>query len=211
MREGEESDRMYFLSSGKVEISRGGRAVCTMGRLGNVIGETGVIYGELRSATVTATTAVQCFATKSVFDVPLSERENILFLHLMEKAVTRVLMGRLKNTSKTSQKVTRNSKKANEKSNNLPVKTPSSKNTSKRSKNKPPKDTEAQDKTQKTQENSASTPLPRRSAVGGVKNFLVPGNANLPIGTKYHTTKCSAHHTTTGCTLLPLVARASCP
>ena len=99
MREGEESDRMYFLSSGKVDVSRDGKTVCTLGRLGDVFGETGVISGELRSATITATTAVQCLATKSVFDGPLSERENILFSHLMEKALTRVLMGRLKNTS----------------------------------------------------------------------------------------------------------------
>lgn len=99
IREGEESDRMYFLSSGKVDVSRNGKSVCTLGRIGDVFGETGVISGELRSASITAITAVQCLATKSVFEGPLSERENILFSHLMEKALAHVLMERLNNTS----------------------------------------------------------------------------------------------------------------
>jgi CRP/FNR family cyclic AMP-dependent transcriptional regulator len=115
MREGEESDRMYFLASGRIEVSKNGRAVCTMGRIGDVVGEAGVITGELRSATVTAATHVECLATKSVFDGPLSERENILFSHLMEKAVTRVLMGRLKNTNEdlaeTKEKLDQSEKK----------------------------------------------------------------------------------------------------
>ncbi len=90
------SDRMFFLTKGAVEISIKGKAVCTLARTGDVFGEMGVIAHEMRSATVTALTEVTCLATGVTFAAQLAERGNMLFLRVLQDAMTRILMGRLR-------------------------------------------------------------------------------------------------------------------
>lgn len=99
IREGGRSDRMFFLTSGTVEVSIDGKAVCTLERTGDVFGEMGVIAHEMRSATVTAQTDVTCLATGVTFVAQLAERGNMLFLRVLQDAMTRILMGRLRITN----------------------------------------------------------------------------------------------------------------
>ena len=98
LKEGEESDRMYFLVSGRIEVSQQGKSICTLARTGDVFGEMGVISGDNRSATVKAETEVVCLATESVHTGALSDQDNILYSHVMEQALNRILAGRLKAT-----------------------------------------------------------------------------------------------------------------
>ena len=95
IREGHSSDRMFLLAGGKVKISRNGKTIATLARLGDVFGEFGALTGEVRSATVTAVTNVSCLATNPDFTSHLLVTENIVFIHLLHQALTKILMGRL--------------------------------------------------------------------------------------------------------------------
>jgi CRP-like cAMP-binding protein len=95
IREGNKSDRMYFITHGQVEVLKGDKVLCTLGRIGDVFGEFGVISGELRSASVVAKNEVTCLATNPVLAGQLNHHEDSLFTHLMQQALNRLLLGRL--------------------------------------------------------------------------------------------------------------------
>lgn len=100
IHEGESSDCMYFVADGRVEVSVDGKPVCTLGRVGDVFGEMGLITGRPRSATITALTNATCLVTSKAFAARLDKRENLMFRNLMQQALTRVLMGRLNVTNR---------------------------------------------------------------------------------------------------------------
>ena len=100
IHEGQESDRMYFLVSGEVIIERGGKQIASMARMGDVFGEFGAMTGELRSATVIAKGPVTCLATDRGFARRLAKSENAALILLMQRAMSRILMERLTQTSR---------------------------------------------------------------------------------------------------------------
>ena len=97
--EGEASDRMYVLAEGEVAVSVHDTEICTMSDPGEVFGEFGALTGELRSATVTAVNDVTCLAVSALFTTRISMQENNLFAQLIQRALTKVLLGRLRQTS----------------------------------------------------------------------------------------------------------------
>jgi CRP-like cAMP-binding protein len=99
IREGEESDAVYVLATGAVAISLNGSEICIMNQPGEVFGEFGVMTGELRSATVTARNDVTCFAISSRFTSRKALEENAVFHGLMQQALTKIVLGRLRHAN----------------------------------------------------------------------------------------------------------------
>lgn len=99
IKEGDTSDRMYLLAAGTVRVSVNDSEICTMDQPGEVFGEFGALTGELRTATVTAVTEVTCLAVSSLFTSRIALSENSLFAQLVQRALTKALLGRLKQTS----------------------------------------------------------------------------------------------------------------
>ncbi len=97
--EGDESDRMYVLASGSVTVSINEQEICTMTDPGEIFGEFGALTGELRSATVNALDSVTCLAMNPRFTSRLALEEHSLFSQLVQRALTKVLLGRLHQTS----------------------------------------------------------------------------------------------------------------
>jgi CRP-like cAMP-binding protein len=98
--EGYPSDRMYFLIEGMVEVSRSGKAICTLARTGEVFGELGAITGEKRSATVTAVDNVTCLAMRPARSVNTDNSDHEVFMRTLRIAMTNLLRGRLGATNR---------------------------------------------------------------------------------------------------------------
>ncbi|MBI2422750.1 MAG: cyclic nucleotide-binding domain-containing protein [Candidatus Hydrogenedentes bacterium] len=99
IQEGEKSHSMYFLAAGEVEILRQGKHLCRLNRMGDVFGEFGAITGEARTASVRAVNRVTCLVTDPELTGRLADEGNSAFLHVMQQALSQVLMGRLNVTS----------------------------------------------------------------------------------------------------------------
>jgi CRP-like cAMP-binding protein len=97
--EGEESDRMYVLASGTVSVQVDGNEVCVMSEPGEIFGEFGAVTGELRSATVLAVSQVTCLAMSPQFISQKAFNDNGMFSQLVQRALTKILLGRLRQTS----------------------------------------------------------------------------------------------------------------
>ena len=97
--EGDASDRMYVLAVGCVEISVGGNEICTMAEPGELFGEFGALTGELRTATVRARVPVTCLALNTAFLNRNAGNRHSLLGQLIQRALNKILLGRLKNTS----------------------------------------------------------------------------------------------------------------
>jgi len=97
--QGDKSDVMYVLASGAVDIVLDGNNVCAMDQPGEVFGEFGVLTGELRSASVIAREDVICFSVTSRFTSRKALEENSMFHQLMLQALTKILLGRLRQNS----------------------------------------------------------------------------------------------------------------
>ena len=97
--EGDASDRMYVLAAGRVTVSVAGNEVCAMADPGELFGEFGALTGELRTATVCATTPVTCLALSTAFLKRNAQDGRSLLGHLVQRALNKILLGRLKHTS----------------------------------------------------------------------------------------------------------------
>ena len=98
IREGKQSDSMFFLVSGKVKVSHHGRTLCSLMRTGDVFGEIGPATGNIRSATVTALCPVTCLQLRFPPE-NTGGKDNVLFLGLVYQALTHVLSERLRDTN----------------------------------------------------------------------------------------------------------------
>ncbi|XP_061732188.1 cGMP-dependent protein kinase 1-like isoform X2 [Nerophis ophidion] len=61
IQEGDDGSMVYVLEEGMVEVTKGGKKLCTIGP-GNVFGELAILYNCTRTATVTALTDVKLWA-----------------------------------------------------------------------------------------------------------------------------------------------------
>lgn len=99
IKEGEEGDAMYVLIDGAVTVSLEGADVCTMDEPGDVFGEFGAVTGELRSASVTARSSVNCFTVSGQLSTGKDAEENPLFSRLLQQAVVKLLLARLRKSN----------------------------------------------------------------------------------------------------------------
>jgi len=99
IREGEASDVMYVLVDGAVSVSLDGADLCVMEDPGDVFGEFGAVTGELRSATVTARNTVTCFTVSAHLADRKSRQENSLFSRLLQQAIIKLLLARLRKSN----------------------------------------------------------------------------------------------------------------
>jgi CRP/FNR family transcriptional regulator, cyclic AMP receptor protein len=70
MRQGDRADAVYLVASGFLDVEADGTYVALL-RGGDVVGETGVLDGGRRNATVTAATAAVVFEIPARFFTPL--------------------------------------------------------------------------------------------------------------------------------------------
>ncbi len=99
IREGDESDRMYVLASGTVSVQVDGKEVCVMSAPGEIFGEFGAVTGDLRSASVLAVDRVVCLAMNPQFTCRNKLDDDSVFAQLVQRALTKILLGRLQQTS----------------------------------------------------------------------------------------------------------------
>lgn len=99
IKEGDQSDAVYVLVSGSVSVSLNGNEICIMNQAGEVFGEFGVMSGELRSATVAARESVTCFAVSARFTSRKALEGNAAFHGLLQQALTKIVLGRLKHAN----------------------------------------------------------------------------------------------------------------
>ena len=92
-KEGESGGEFYVIMSGEVEVTRGGKAVATVGD-GGFFGEVSLVQDVPRNATVTATTPIRSFVlTRGRFLKLLDDQPGV------ERKVLRALANRLSSVS----------------------------------------------------------------------------------------------------------------
>ena len=97
--EGSESKFIFYLISGKVKITKGGRYLLTLSRTGDVFGEMGTISGKDRSASVEAISDVSCVEIDlSVIDKK-SQNDSHMLRYLIFRGFAEVLANRLQDTN----------------------------------------------------------------------------------------------------------------
>ncbi len=89
-------NRIFFLISGKVEISKDNQQLEIIDRIGDTFGEMSVIQGLARSATIRALEETTCLTVDASFAERLRKNEK---LNLLDKIFTEVLASRLRMTS----------------------------------------------------------------------------------------------------------------
>ncbi len=99
IREGQRSDRMFFLIAGAVRVSKQGEAVCTLERVGDVFGEVGALTGKVRSATVTAIERVTCVVAEPDTGTGMEAGKEGELADAFQRALTNLLVKRLQETT----------------------------------------------------------------------------------------------------------------
>lgn len=99
IRQGQSSDRIFFLADGVVKVVKNGKEVCSLSRVGEVFGELATLTGKTRSATVVAETAVTCVTVQPDAAAGLDEHENVSFKNALQNALMNLLVERLQETT----------------------------------------------------------------------------------------------------------------
>lgn len=100
-KEGELDNKLYFLLSGSVQVTKGGKLITILKKRGDIFGEMSLFDTEqhLRSATVRARNAATCLIVYSSELEKLNTRENSDFLVSMYRLFTHILINRLRETT----------------------------------------------------------------------------------------------------------------
>jgi CRP/FNR family cyclic AMP-dependent transcriptional regulator len=108
IEEGEIESRIYILLSGAVSVSKGGKTLATISRIGEIFGELAVVNQERRSASVIASANSVCLAVDQKFLQDMKPREeNQGFYAALFEFIARVTAGRLEVTSRRLSEVER--------------------------------------------------------------------------------------------------------
>ncbi|WP_246845149.1 cyclic nucleotide-binding domain-containing protein [Bdellovibrio sp. NC01] len=99
LKEGQKNDSLYFLRSGKVEISLAGEILATFEHPGEVFGEMSVITKNPTSTTVKALTDVECFAIRSEDFAHVHPKDKDRFQALLYQIYCFILTERLMKTN----------------------------------------------------------------------------------------------------------------
>ena len=99
LREGETANTMiFFLISGKANITKNNEFISTLNRRGDLFGEIGLIKGEQRSASVIAAEDTVCLTTDSSYIRRLSGKDKTAFCYVLFRGLAGVLADRLRET-----------------------------------------------------------------------------------------------------------------
>ena len=99
--EGALDSRIYILLSGSVHVSKDGKTLATISRVGEIFGELAVVNQERRSASVIAATSAVCLVVDQKFLQDVKPREeNPGFYAALYEFIARVTAGRLEATSR---------------------------------------------------------------------------------------------------------------
>lgn len=99
IRQGQRSDRMFFLINGTVKVTKDAKTICTLSQVGDVFGEMGVITGKARSASVVALTKVSCVVTESGFAQKLGAEDYQGLMDSFQHAMVTLLLSRMQETN----------------------------------------------------------------------------------------------------------------
>lgn len=90
---------IYFLVTGKVQVSKKGKDLSVLNRTGDIFGEMGVIDGSVRSASVRAMEKTACLATDASYIDRLSGQDKLGFCYILFRVFSEILANRLRTTS----------------------------------------------------------------------------------------------------------------
>lgn len=99
LQEGKKNTSLYFLRSGKVEVSLSGETIATIDVAGEVFGEMSVITTNLTSTTVRTLTAVDCFVIHSEDFEHVHPKDKDHFQALLYRIYSLILAERLMKTN----------------------------------------------------------------------------------------------------------------
>ncbi len=102
---------VYFLVSGKVQVSKKGKDLSVLNRTGDIFGEMGVIDGSARSASVRTIEKTVCLATDASNIDRLTGEDKVTFGYILFRVFAEILANRLRTTSeelvKTKEEIAR--------------------------------------------------------------------------------------------------------
>ena len=98
-KEGDFDQYIYFLLSGRVQISKNGRDVAALGRTGDIFGEMCLIDAAPRSATVRASAPTNCLKMDVYYIKRLPEDERNSSLYIVYRVFCEILSERLRQTT----------------------------------------------------------------------------------------------------------------
>jgi len=99
IQEGEEERCMYFLLSGSVQISKGGKAVSTLRRTGDIFGEMSLVDGAPRFASVRALGETTCLAVDAAQLEKPGGKDHAAFQAAIYQMFAQILTARLRVTT----------------------------------------------------------------------------------------------------------------
>ena len=105
IQEGEQERCMYFLFSGAVQVSKGGRMLSTLRRTGDVFGEMSLVDGSPRSATVRAVGEATCLTVDASRLDRSADKNDADFRSAMYRMFAHILTQRLRLTTEDYLKV----------------------------------------------------------------------------------------------------------
>jgi CRP/FNR family transcriptional regulator, cyclic AMP receptor protein len=99
LEEGSYDTWIYFLVSGKVQVSKKGKDLSVLKRTGDIFGEMGVIDGSARSASVRTLEKTVCLATDASYADRLTGEDKFSFCYILFRVFAEILANRLRATS----------------------------------------------------------------------------------------------------------------
>ena len=100
IKEGNIDSWVYFLVSGKTEISKKGKTLAVVDRPGEIFGEMRFIDNAPRSAAAIAKRETVCIAVDSEYVDKLSSKDKITFGYILYRVISEILVERLRRTTK---------------------------------------------------------------------------------------------------------------
>ena len=100
IQEGNIDSWIYFLISGKAEITQKGKTLALIDRPGDIFGEMRFIDNAPRSAAAIAKGGAICIAVDSNYVEKLSSKDKVTFGYILYRVISEILVERLRRTTK---------------------------------------------------------------------------------------------------------------
>ena len=100
IQEGNLDSWVYFLVSGKAEITQKEKTLAVINRPGDIFGEMRFIDNAPRSAAATAKVETVCIAVDGDYVDKLSSKDKVTFGYILYRVISEILVERLRRTTK---------------------------------------------------------------------------------------------------------------